>query len=410
MSDPGERFIDEPSLEDLPSLAAFGERLMDADPRRGRTRGRRGTTGGAALLGSLVALATFTGAAAVALTATTGSPVPSFARGDDVGFYPEPGTIRLSDVRAVDPSGGPAWTVRVGRSGDGLVCLGVGQVRGRAFGVRGLDRVFRPVPPAGNDVCGPAPTDRRPAVALRTFSGPDAASPDGATTVVYGTGGAGLRGLTVTTGDGVRRAVPVGRSGTFVLAVPGWPEGVAPTVTLRTSDDRVRTVGLGSTGYLPDSDGRYGWSVWPVFRVLLPDGRPAEGCLRLVPGRAGDAGDAVCAPLSGPPAVVARMRGLRRTEERRALVVRAGAGDVVTATFDGQRLRLQATETAGPAERVVRVRDGRRITARRPTGSRGPRAFVGILPSYAVASRIRVRIEHRGRTTTVVPRTEGAGR
>lgn len=401
---------DEPTLADLPSLEAFGARLMSADPRRGRTRGRRGTTGGAALLGSLLALATFTGAAAVALTATTGSPVPSFARGDDVGFYPEPGTTWLSDVRAADPAGGPPWTVRVGRSGDGLVCLGAGQVQGTDFGVRGLDGVFRTNPPEGNDGCGPAPTDGRPVVALRTFAGASASSPDGATTVVYGTGGSAVRLVTVTTGDGTKHAVPVGRSGTFALAIPGWPEGIAPSVRLLQKGGAVRLVRLGPEDYLPDPGGRYGWTLWPVFAVLLPDGRPAEGCVGLVPGRDGGRGHPVCVPRTGTPAILAPLPALRRTEQRRALAVRVQRGDRVTVTLDGRRVPTLQSGTAGPAERVVRLRAGRRIVARRPSPSQGPPVVLAVLPADAVVPRIRVQVEHRGRTAIVVPRTEGADR
>jgi hypothetical protein len=407
MSAPHDRTPQEPTLADLPSLEAFGERLMAADPRRGRTRGRRGSTGGAALLGSVVALATFTGAAAVALTATTGSPVPSFARGDDVGFYPEPGTTRLSDVRAADPGDGPPWTVRVGRSGDGLVCLGTGQVRGTAFGVLGLDGVFRTNPPQGNDACGPAPTQRRPVVGLKAFSGPRPSSPTGATTVVYGAGGSALRSVSVATGDGGRAAVRVGRSGTFAIAVSGWPEGVAPVVRLRWADGARRTVALGPDSWVPDPGGRYGW------RADLPFGAAGrtspEGCLYLAPGRETNRPRVACVPLTGPRAALVRIRA-PDGGSRQVLVVRIAGNDLVTVSVGGREVVATTATTAGAPRRVVRRRNGQRIVLMEPSPLSGPRAAVAVLRSAVASEDVRVRIRHRGRTTTVVPRSAGAGR
>jgi hypothetical protein len=407
MSATHDRTPDEPTLADMPSLEAFGERLMAADPRRGRTRGGRGTTGGAALLGSVVALATFTGAAAVALTATTGSPVPSFARGDDVGFYPEPGTTELSDVRAPDPGGGPPWTVRVGRSGDGLVCLGAGQVRGADFGVRGLDGVFRTNPPQGNDACGPAPTQRRPAVGLKAFSGPRPTSPTGATTVVYGAGGSALRSVSVATGDGGRTAAPVGRSGTFAVAASGWPEGVAPLVRLRWADGARRTVRLGPRSFVPDPAGRYGWRADLPFGAAM--GTSTEGCLYLAPARETNRPRVACVPLTGRPTALVRLRA-PGGESRQALLVRIAGGERVTVAVGGREVVATTATTAGAPRRVVRWRNGRRVVLLEPAPWGGPRAAVAVLRPDVPPEDVRVRIHHRGGTTTVVPRSTGAGR
>lgn len=395
-----------PALSDLPSLAVFGERLVAVEQRR-VLRARRGASVVAALLGLLAALGTFTGAAAVALTATTGSPVPSFARGDDTGVFPEPGTSRVSDLRAPDPNGGLPWSVRVGRSRDGLVCIGVGQVQGRGFGIRGLDGRFRETPAVGNDACGPAPTSSAPVVSLRAFSGPDVGRPWGAVTVVHGSGGKGLLAAEVTTADGRRRRAALGRSGTFAIALGGWPEGASPTVHLTWKDGRTRTVALGPTDVLGDPSGLFGWSTEPIFAVHLRGRASPAGCVRLIGSRGRRSEGIACVPLTGSRARLERVAAPYGIGTRSAVTVRVRPRDRVVVRAGGREYRTVQTLTAAEPRRVIRKKDG--LPGRAPDPGRGPRAAIAILPAGVAPSDVTVAIRRDGRDLTITP-TDGAGR
>ncbi|MGX6446777.1 hypothetical protein ACVU7I_01710 [Patulibacter sp. S7RM1-6] len=388
-----------PTLADFPSLEAFGDGLVRAGARGGRR-----SIGLASFLGAVAALLAFTGAAAVALTAATGSPVPGFARGDDTSVYPRPGTSRVSDLRADDPSGGPPWTIRVGRARDGLVCVGVGQLRGGRFGVLGLDGRFRASAPVGNDACGPAPAPGRPHAAFRTFSGPAAGRPEGATTVVYGTGGADLRVARLTASDGRVRRLRLDAAGSFVAALEGWPEGVDARLDLRWKDGQSRRVSLGVEDTLPDPAGRFGWAVEPVFRTKLPSGRSTVGCLGVRPAREMRWGTAVCVGAPGT-AVLRRVRG---NGSARGILVLREVGDHVVVRASGREIRTLATRTAGPV-RVAPRRKGVRRARRTQNPAGGPRARIAVLPGDVHAADITVTSRRDGRTVRTVP-TEGERR
>lgn len=345
-----------------------------------------------ALAASLATAATFTATAAVALTATTGSPVPGFARGDTTNVFPDPGTTRVTDVRSADPTGGPAWGVRVGRTADGLVCVGAGQVApGGAFGVLGLDGRFRAVAPVGNDACGPAPRSGRPLLQLRGFSGPGTRSATGATSVVFGSGGPELRSVRVATAGGPDRPVRVGDSGTFVLAVPGFPEGAAPLVHLRWADGAERAVALGRNSSLPDPEGRVGWSARTAYEG-------PEGCAAVSIVRAQiESGVRVCGPLAGRQATLAPVRAMHGVGARQALLVRRDEGERITVRLRGRVLPIETVRLAGRLRartETVFERDGRgrlrRVerSVRRPAA--GPTASVAILPAGVRVRDLRV--------------------
>jgi hypothetical protein len=356
-----------------------------------------------AVAASLATVATFTATAAVALTATTGSPVPRFARGDTTNVFPDAGTTRVTDARSADPTGGPPWAVRVGRTADGLVCVGAGQVStGGALGVRGLDGRFRAIPPFGNDPCGPAPRSGRPLVQLRGFSGPGTRSATGATSVVFGSGGPGLRSVRIATAGAGARAVRIGDSGTFVLAVAGLPEGAAPQVRLRWEDGTERTVQLGRNASVPDPEGQVGWAASTAYSG--PGGCATVAILR---AERGD-GAHVCGPLTGRQATLAPVRAMHGVGPRLALLVRRDDGDRITVRLRGLDVPIVTVRMAGrmrtTTQRVlVRGRTGRgRMVERsvRTPGS-GPTGSVAILPADTRVRDLGVHAVRNGRSRTL---------
>jgi hypothetical protein len=352
---------------------------------------------------SLATVATFTATAAVALTATTGSPVPQFARGDTTNVFPDPGTDRVTDARSPDPTGGPPWAVRVGRTADGLVCVGTGQVAADGtFGVRGLDGRFRTLPPFGNDTCGPAPRTGRPLVQLRGFSGPGSRSPTGATSVVFGSGGPDLRSVRVTTGAGTLQPVRIGASGTFVVAVAGLPEGAAPRVQLRWAAGAERVVQLGRNASVPDPGGRVGWAASTTYAG--PEGCATVAILRVQ----GSGGAKVCGPLTGRPATLAPVRAMHRVGPRTALLVRRDEGDRIVVRLRGREVATVTVRMAGrmrttTSQTLVRDRAGRRRIAQRTvrTPGPGPTASVAVLPAGTRAADLQVQATRDGRTRTL---------
>ncbi|WP_157260630.1 hypothetical protein [Patulibacter minatonensis] len=395
----------------MPSLREFGARLVAAD-ERSVARRRRGTTTVAALAGAIVAAASFTGAAAVALTAATGSPVPSFARGDDTGVFPAPGTSRISTVRAADPGSGLPWTVRVGRSRGGLVCIGVGQLDGASFGIRGADGRFRTTSPIGSDDCGPAPRAAAPVVALRGFSGPRADDPAGAATLVFGSGGSGLRSVVVRAGDGRDRTARPAADGTFVVALPGWPEGAASAATLRWADGRERVVRLGlADGNAPDPSGMFSWSNDALFRVHVHGRNSPRGCLSLVPVRVSGRrlGTLICVSRVARRALVRDVRTPVDGGRRTVVALETRKGERVTVRVGRRDFPVLVGMTADDPRRVVRTRDGRREVVRRPEAVTGPRAAIAILPAGVAPGEIDVRVVRDGRSTQITD-VRGAGR
>ena len=208
----------------VPALADL-ERGWAEAPAEEAPRGSRWSRwhGGGFLSISLAALVA-TGAAAATLTAVTGNPL---GRVESTAVAPMGGTEHIARVTARDPDGGPPWTVRIGSADAGLVCLNVGQLQRGAFGIRGLDGVFRTSAVGGADQCAVAPNGRAMLANARTFVG---RGEGGSTSVVYGIAGPDVRELRVVYPDGAAKALPVDRGGAFVVARRGTITHTAPSL------------------------------------------------------------------------------------------------------------------------------------------------------------------------------------
>jgi hypothetical protein len=210
--------------------------------RAARRRPHRAWRGGGIASISLAALVA-AGAASATLTVVTGDPL---GRVESVAVAPSNGSEHLARVSAVDPDGGPRWTVRIGRAEAGLVCLNVGQVHGGRLGIRGLDGVFRTDAVGDGDQCAVAPTGDTVLANARTFVGKTAA---GDTSVVYGIAGPGVRRVIVRYPDGAHARLRLDRDGTFVVARRGDLTRSSPSLMTSPSRDGrgyvVRTVEFG---------------------------------------------------------------------------------------------------------------------------------------------------------------------
>ena len=213
----------------------------------------------------LVALALFVGVAGVAAAATlvaVRSTIIAAPSERDAGpaQTQEPGTDRLSAVRAPDPAGAAVapWGIRVARHKTGQVCGTTGQVVNGRLGIVGLDGRFRVHAPGVVDSCGVARAGQTALVGTRVF---DAPQPRDVRTVLNGIGGAGLRSVVVETA-GARRPLAIGAGGTFVAAYRGYPEDVGLVVDLRYADGRREHHGFGiSRSLFPDPLGAPAWAI-----------------------------------------------------------------------------------------------------------------------------------------------------
>ncbi len=235
-------------FSDFPGLARFGEALHDAALRAGAPRRRwwRGIT-----LSLVVALGVATSATGtvVALRGTViSTPDP---RVRSAAQTPLEHSAVLTSPRSADPAGGPPWALRLTSSETGQTCTTVGQVRDDVFGIVGQDGVFRQIPPAVTDACG-----RGPLLGSRIVSAPTARA---TRSIAYGVGGEDVRAVTMITGD-ERRKLELGERGTFVAALPGYPEDTAARVQITGQDGRVERHDLGARpGLVTDIDGAPAW-------------------------------------------------------------------------------------------------------------------------------------------------------
>ncbi|MDX6676901.1 MAG: hypothetical protein QOE31_953, partial [Solirubrobacteraceae bacterium] len=312
-------------LRDLPGLAAFGERLVeatraadaaapqaDAWPQRrrpwsagaGRRPWRAIAVSGAMLT---VAAATAAGATAVVLrSAVISSPAPDSVPAEQTTAA---GTSAVAEPRAADPAGGPPWALRIARSTTGYTCTTVGQVRDAQFGLVGTDGRFRRLPGDVTDACG----DRGTLLGARVVA---ADSPRDVRSIVYGVGGDRLRRATLHTTDG-SRALRLGARGTFVAALRGYPEDRAISVRLAFAGGRAERHDLGvSPSIVPDPSAG---QAWRIERLELGT---RQFCVRLRTARASQRAltqsrpDAVVSPTAcidrrGSRAWVAEARRMR---------------------------------------------------------------------------------------------------
>lgn len=199
---------------------------------------------------------------------------------------PARGTSRLAGVRAPDPDrDAPAWTVRLASSRTGLLCSTVGQRQGAAFGLVGLDGRFRRLPVRVTDGCGIVQRNAASLVGARVF---DADQRAAVRTVVNGVGGTALRAVTVEAG-GQRTAVKVGRGGTFILALRGYPEDLGIRVALRFADGHVERHPFGVSEFVvPDPAGSAAWRVQAFAVGWKPGESPnPRSCVNFGPAREG---------------------------------------------------------------------------------------------------------------------------
>ena len=309
----------------------------------------------------------------------------------DADLTPEqrvaPGTSRVLNVRAADGDALP-WTVRVSRSVAGLDCSTVGQMRGADFGLVGLDGVFRTVPEANADACG----DPDRLLGERVFAARDARN---VRTVVYGVAGAGLERVTLTPAGGREQVVPHSPEGGFAVALRGYPEDVAATVTLRLAGGVTRTQRFpaadGTT--VPDPDGGRAWRL-QAFGFGVPRGTKAPrvqtGCVlfataRAVPGERNVSSTPVC---GHEPA----RRGVKLKPlyfDTRRLSGDAADGGFMAGDWNHHPARVAVYGSARSHKRIV-VRSGRfsATVAPKLNGT-----FLVFLPRATNVAKVRVTVD-----------------
>lgn len=235
-------------FSDIPELARFGEELHAAAKRADAPR-RRWWHGVALSLVAALGFATSATGTVVALRNTViSAPDPGVLSAAQTSLE---SSAVLAQPRSADPAGGPPWALRLTRSQTGQTCTTVGQVRDDAFGIVGQDKVFRRIPASVTDACG-----RGLLLGSRIVSAPTARA---TRSIVYGVAGGGARKATLITGD-ARRKLTLGERGTFIAALPGYPEDTAARVELVERNGSVSRHDLGARpGLVADIRGAAAW-------------------------------------------------------------------------------------------------------------------------------------------------------
>lgn len=221
-----------PDEHGLPALDELGDALHAAFLReeRAATAGRARRPFRSVALATVLSL--FVAASATAATVYVGrggTIVPPDPQAAPPSQSPLAGTAQVTDARASDPDGGPDWALRVSRSETGQVCSTVGQVSQGAFGLIGLDGVFRRLPAEIVDACGMPRSDAASLTGARVFAARDR---EDVRTVVYGVTAGKLDEVRLTTADGNRR-LEVDDRGAFLAILRGYPEESAVRLELR---------------------------------------------------------------------------------------------------------------------------------------------------------------------------------
>lgn len=286
-------------LQDFPSLVALGDELAraaDRDARALRSPRRLPRRSLAVALAGALAIAGTAAAGTLLLLRGSVIPAPD-ERVVGPAQSPVPGSSKVAPFRAVDPGGAPPWTLRVARSKTGLSCTTVGQVVGGKFGLVGLDGRFRTLAEGVVDGCGQVAAGSA-LIGARVF---DAKRRSDVRTVVAGDAGPALRDVTVTAG-GRRYEADRAADGTFAVALAGYPEDLALTVTMRFADGRTERHAFGHGPFVvPDPAGGRAWKLEagqlgqplgtpaPAYQVVCVQFRPARNVLNpaISPGACG---------------------------------------------------------------------------------------------------------------------------
>ena len=229
----------------------------------------------AVLLALLAALAAARIVAAPQLVVGSGEPIAT-GRSADVPLERQPveGSARLGGLDVPDPDGGPPWDVRIARTRTGAICATPGQVRDGEFGIVGLDRRFRALPPAIADACGIAQPHGATLAAARPLAGGTRLSD---LTVVNGVAAPPVKRAVVYAGG---RAVQLrlGARGAFLAVFRGVPEILRPRIVLTEASGRTSTVRFTDAGEFvaPDPSGG---SLWTIVHST---GAPGVRCVKPV--------------------------------------------------------------------------------------------------------------------------------
>jgi hypothetical protein len=332
----------------LAVLDALAEefRLLEEPPRSPRALTRR------TLLIALALTLLLAGAAAAAILIARGAPLPApNARDLQSSGVPLPATVRLARIDAPDPAASePPWDIRLSRTRAGETCSAVGQVLDGAFGIVGLDHVFRALPLGGVDACGVEGPDAPVLAGARVFVGASSLDPR---TVVNGVAGNGARSVTAYGPDGAR-ALRLGPQGSFLTVYRGYVEEVRPRIVVVMRDGQSRTIEFAqtSTFEVADSGGGSPWEVSGGADVE-PGAGPDENCAqasqelgRSNPSRVDSSlTPEVCGPLGRQPLFVLMRRFVPGSGEHsgfpwgnspsRTLVYGAAAPQVASLTLTG---------------------------------------------------------------------------
>ncbi len=408
-----------PEPQDPPVLERLGVAVAEAARRAereapalrlaGRRRPRRWSPRVLAVAALLV-LPTAAASGSATLLALRGSVIPA-PRATPPEQTPAPGTSRLTDATAADPSRGrPRWALRLATSRTGLLCSTVGQQVGGRFGIVGLDGRFRALAPGVADACSLRREGAASLVGARVF---DARRPGDVRTVVHGIGGGRLRAVEVEAA-GTRRAVPVREGGAFVAALAGLPEDLGLRVRLRFAGGRREEHPFGVAPLVvPDPAGGRAWRVEsagiggdPRHCIGLREARERPNpvlspavCGRLAGegersrGRGVFFGVRRVLPGTGGVPVDPFGEGRWQGTPPRLLVLGAAGEDVTSVDVRGPRGAARTSTwyrpngafafVFGPEVRlgevtvVVRFRDGRRLVRRTSTNVLPPPSFGG---------------------------------
>jgi hypothetical protein len=285
---------------DLPILDELGRDLELAfaaaertEPRRKRLRVRR--RGFPSLLFAvLVFLVLAAGAASATLLALRGSVIPAPAKQDlTPPMIVRAGSVHLSGISVQDPRAARRWSLRLATSETGLICTTAGELRGKRFGITGLDGRFRTLAPGFVDGCGKPRDGRAAVIEARVFDAPR--RPD-VRTVIVGYAGAGLRKAQLETTSGAR-AMPVSHEGAFIGVVVGYPEDTGFRVRLTFTGGKQASQTFGRNQFVtPDVAGALRTMAFSVSN------RPNSLCTQMVSARQ-------VRPFTAGPVICGNARG-----------------------------------------------------------------------------------------------------